>query len=142
MRQGDIGMAFLDFRTAELSGSIGGARWISSELEAPAPARSFSPLEWLVIALAERDHIGSLEVPGRIAMALGRIFGSRDEPRLADPRLEALRRLAVLAWHRGFNVPPSELAAFQSAGFTTGHAETLLQTVLARRATRRSRKSA
>jgi hypothetical protein len=133
-------MAYLDFRAAELSGSIQ-----SVLLPRPAAARdpevsTFTALEWLVIALAERDNMASLRAPGRLAVALGRLFGSSETPRLADPRLEALRRLAVTAWHRGFDVPQSELAAFHAAGFTVSQAEVLLQNVLGRRGEARGRR--
>jgi len=133
-------MAYLDFRTAELSGSIGSALSYKSDISRDQDAGSFSALEWLVIALAERDSLSSLRQPGRLASALGRLFGSSETPRLADPRLEALRRLAVTAWHRGFDVPQSELAAFHAAGFSIAQAETLLQSLLGRRATRGRRR--
>src|SRR5688500_17039229 len=74
---------------------------------------SFSGLEWSVIALAKGDSIASLKEPGRIAKALGALFGNWEHTRLADGRLEQLRRLAVLAWHRGWAIPLSELRAFK-----------------------------
>ena len=40
------------------------------------------------------------------------------DPELADPRLEALRRMAVLTWHFGFTVHGDDVAEFLSAGFT------------------------
>ena len=45
--------------------------------------------------------------------------------RLADPKLEALRRMAVLTWHHSYSVPKVELQAFFAAGFTTDHYELL-----------------
>jgi hypothetical protein len=130
-------MAYLDFRTAELSGSIGSALLRRTAVLPEPGVATFTALEWLVIAVAERDRLSSLRQPGRLAVALGRLFGSSETPRLADPRLEALRRLAVIAWHRGFDVPQSELAAFHAAGFSVAQAEMLLQNVLSRRANRR-----
>jgi hypothetical protein len=132
-------MAYLDFREAELSGSIHTAFAPKAEPEVKAHTSGFSALEWLVVALARRDHLSSLRTPGRIGAALSRVFGGRGEPRLANPRLEALRRFAVLAWHRGHNVPPSELAAFRIAGFSPNQAEALLESVLGARATRLAR---
>lgn len=135
-------MAYLNFREAELSGSLGTAFLTHEPVEARGEEKTgFSPLEWLVIALARGDRLSSLRTPGRIASALSLLFGSSTEPRLANPQLEALRRLAVLAWHHGYNVPPSALAAFHAAGFSTGQAETLLDSVLGQRAVRRSRRS-
>jgi hypothetical protein len=134
-------MAYLDFRTAELSGSIGSALSHRRPIGQEPELATFSALEWLVIAMAERDTLASLRQPGRLAIALGRLFGSSETPRLADARLEALRRLAVTAWHRGFDVPQSELAAFHAAGFSVAQAEALLQNLLRRRATRGSRRA-
>jgi hypothetical protein len=99
-------------------------------VDAPA-SPGFSGLEWSVIALAERDRIASLREPGRIAKALGTMFGTTRPGRLADERLEALRRIAVLAWRRGYAVPVSELLAFIGAGFSTDQYE-MLQTSIAR----------
>ena len=97
-----------------------------------SPAKPiFSGLEWSVIALAQRDRIASLRKPGRIATALRAVFGTPRPGQLADGRLEALRRIAVLAWHRGYAVPVSELRAFLGAGFSTDHYE-MLQTSIAR----------
>ena len=91
----------------------------------------FSGLEWSVIALARRDRIASLREPGRIATALRAVFGTARPGRLADGRLEALRRIAVLAWHYGYAVPVSELRAFLAAGFSSDQYE-MLQTSIAR----------
>lgn len=111
-----------DVSTAE---EAGGSPWSASS----SPA--FSGLEWSVIALAQRDRVASLREPGRIATALRAVFGTSRPGRLADGRLEALRRIAVLAWHRGYAVPVSELRAFLSAGFSSEHYE-MLQTSIAR----------
>jgi len=131
-------MAYLDLREAELAGSISTPVFRAPAKEQAGPT-GFSALEWLVIALAERDRLSSMAEPGRIAVALGRLFGGRESPRLANPRLEALRRLAVMTWYHGHHLPASELAAFHAAGFSTGQAETLLANVTARRSTRRRR---
>jgi hypothetical protein len=133
-------MAYLDLREAELSGSISTARY-HAPTDQPVEPTGFSTQEWLVIALAEQDGLSSLNEPGRIAVALSRLFGNQAVPRLANPRLEALRRLAVTAWHYGHQVPPSGLAAFHAAGFSTGQAETLLDAVTTERAIHRRRRS-
>ncbi|MDB5712689.1 MAG: hypothetical protein JWO15_86 [Sphingomonadales bacterium] len=93
-------------------------------------ARStFTALEWSVIALAKRDSLNSLKTPGRLARAMGSVFGRGTQSRLADPKLEALRRLAIHAWRRGFALPVSELEEFVAAGFTMDKAEILLASV-------------
>lgn len=89
-----------------------------------------SALEWSVVAFAQRDSLASLSEPGRFAAALGSLFGRRDK-RVIDPRLESLRRIAVLAWHRGWQVPTSELRAFVKAGFSLDQYE-LVQASIAR----------
>jgi hypothetical protein len=120
-------MAYMDF--AALQGTR-----IATPAEVMAPrtqTRSgFSALEWQVVALAQHDRISSLEQPGKLSIALGMIFGGqRPNPRLADLRLEALRRLAVLAWHRGYSLPRHEIRAFHEAGFTPDQYETLLASI-------------
>ena len=103
-----------------------------SQILVPAPAApkadspaGFSALEWSVVMLARHDRPSSLREPGRVAIWLGRIFGEALNRRLADPRLEALRRMAVLTWHHSYSVPKAELKAFFAAGFDTDHYELL-----------------
>lgn len=97
------------------------------------------PLEWSVVAIARNDSLGSLRTPGAMSVAMGNIFGRRTNPRLADPRLEALRRMAVLAWHHGFAVPVSEVKAFLAAGFTADQYETVAASIGAARLNRKLR---
>ena len=107
-----------------------------------APSRDmegFSALEWSVVAIAERDKLSTLRQPGRMAIALGTLFGERHNPRLADPRLEALRCMAVLSWHHGFVVPGSAVRDFTAAGYTLDQYETLVASIGAARAKRRPR---
>jgi hypothetical protein len=102
---------------------------------APATTQArFSPLEWSVIALAKRDRIASLREPGRISVAMGMVFGDRPNPRLADPKLEALRRLAVLSWHYGYTVPGEAVRDFLGAGFTARQYELMVDSIAADRA--------
>jgi len=102
---------------------------------APSPsampeAARFSALEWSVVALSQRDTLGSLETPGRMAVALGSLFGNRRRnPRLADPRLEALRRFSVLARHLRDRLPDREVVRFISAGFSQAQARLLRLTM-------------
>lgn len=118
-------MAYLNF--AELEGTPIAA---PAEIASMRREGGFSVLEWQVVAIAQRDRLASLEAPGRLSIALGAIFGGqRPNPRLADPKLEALRRLSVLAWHKGYALPPSEIRAFHDAGFNTDQFETLLASI-------------
>ena len=93
-----------------------------------------SALEWSVVALARRDRLSTLRAPGRIAIAMGGVFGASHSPRLACARLEALRQIAVLSWHRGFAVRASEVAAFTDAGFTLHQYELLVSSISRARA--------
>jgi hypothetical protein len=128
-------MAFIDHASAF---AVSGAHPVSTSWAAHDEGRTdFSPLEWNVIALASRDGLSSLDTPGPLARALGSLFGLGRKSMLADPRLEALRRLAVHAWHRGYKLPVSEIKHFLGAGFSTGQYETLLASVSMKRATRR-----
>lgn len=107
-----------------------------AEVGGPAPAAAppagrFSAIEWFVIAAAQRDRLASLDAPGPVARLLGSLFPSNDNGRRADPRLEALRRMAVLAWHKSYVVPKWEIEAFLRAGFSIDHYE-LLQASIAR----------
>ena len=111
----------------------------SSVAETPAPAR-LSALEWSVVMLAERDRLSTLRTPGRMAQAIALLFGDRPNPQLADPRLEALRRVAVLSWHHGYTIPSGEVRAFLSAGFTPDQYELVVDSISRGRATSAARR--
>jgi hypothetical protein len=130
-------MAYVDFST----NSILAAHTRGSSPQRSIPEQTgLSALEWSVVALAKHDRMSSLARPGRIAVALGSVFGSHGSSRhLADPRLEALRRMAVLSWHRGYSVASSELKAFLSAGFSLDQYETMLTSMAAARPRREAR---
>ncbi len=93
---------------------------------------SLTSLEWLIVALAQRDPLSSIEKPGRIAMMLGALFGDRPNPQLADPRLEALRRFAVLVRNLRDRLPGEETARFLAAGFSSAQARLVRHAVAAR----------
>ena len=115
-------MAYLNFSEVQ-----GGA---AATVAKPAPKSGLSALEWSVVAIAQKDRLSSLNKPGRMAMALGVIFGgSTGDPTLADSQLEALRRVAVLAWHHGYAVSRHEISAFHAAGYTAEQYETLLASI-------------
>lgn len=113
-------MAYLDTREAFAGASPVGSSSIPAVFE-----RS----EWEVIVLAQRDDLASLREPGRIARTFAKLFGGNPDRRLASPRLEALRRLAVHAWHRGYAVPVSAMKAFKEEGFSPDQLELLLASI-------------
>ena len=81
------------------------------------PKPDFSKLEWSVIRLARIDKLWTIRAAGRLHRLFNWVVG-RGNPELANPKLEALRRMAVLTWHYGFTVPGEDVAHFISAGFS------------------------
>jgi hypothetical protein len=129
-------MAYLNF--TELQGTpiaapadvLTGDVSIADIMAPESRTAGFTGLEWSVVAIAQKDRLSSLGTPGRLSVALGSIFGSQGgSARLADPRLEALRRLSVLAWHHGYSVPRHEIRAFHQAGYTPEQYEMLLDSI-------------
>ena len=123
-------MAYIDFQRFEGEATQAPADTIALR---SAP-RDFSALEWSVVAMAQKDSLASLKAPGRIASAIGSLFGVLRNSALADPQLEALRRMAVLAWHHGYKIPMAEVVAFYAAGFAPGQYERLLDSIARGRA--------
>ena len=82
----------------------------------------FSSLEWSIIRLARVDRLWTLRTAGRVRRFWNWLMG-RGNPELANPQLEALRRMAVLTWHFGFTVPGRDVADFLAAGFTADQYE-------------------
>ena len=100
---------------------------------APVQPDGLTALEWRVVKLARQDGIGSLSDSPRFGRLRALLFGTRPDPRLADPRLEALRRVAVHAWHHGHAVPVAEVARFTAAGFGAAALQRVVLWVDARR---------
>ena len=92
-----------------------------------APAE-FSALEWSVIRLARVDRLWTIRPEGRLRRLWNWLLG-RGNPRLANERLEALRRISVLSWNYGFTVPGDDVADFLSAGFSADQYELLVSSV-------------
>ena len=92
---------------------------------------AFNPLEWSVIRLARADSISTLRPAGRIGRFWNWLMGRTGSPLLANERLEALRRMAVLSWHYGFTVPGDDVASFLSAGFSPDQYELMVRSIRA-----------
>ncbi len=90
----------------------------SAKVEKP----NFSPLEWSVIRLARIDKLWTIRTSGGFRRFWNKLLG-RGNPELANPKLEALRRIAVLTWHFGFTIPGDDVADFMSAGFSADQYE-------------------
>jgi hypothetical protein len=91
----------------------------------------FSRLEWSVIRLAKVDGLSTLREPGRWGRFINWLMNRRSLPSLANERLEALRRMAVLSWHYGFTVPGEDVASFLSAGFSPDQYELMVRSISA-----------
>ena len=91
----------------------------------------FSALEWSVIRLARVDGLWTLREPGRIRRLWNWLMGRNGSMELANERLEALRRMAVLSWHFGFTVPGDDVAFFLSQGFSPDQYELMVRSIRA-----------
>ena len=109
---------------------------------APAVAARLSALEWSIVAMAEHDSLASIREPRPIhARSCALSSDCKSPNRLANDRLETLRRVAILAWHHGWNVPKSEFAAFRAAGFSDDQFELMQKSVGQARAAHRRRRA-
>jgi len=129
-------MAYLDSATAFTAGNALAVP-VPEDVQDAQQQTGLSALEWTVVALARRDGLSSLATPGPVSRAFGSLFGLGRKSSLADPRLEALRRLAVHVWHYGYTLPVSEIKRFLAAGFSTAQFEIVLASVAPRRGQRR-----
>lgn len=130
-------MAYLNF--SEVQGAPAPVVPQTVEL-ADVPGATLSALEWSVVAIARKDSLASLSAPSRLSIAFGVVFGgSRPSPKLADQRLEALRRIAVLGWHYGYTIPTEELRAFLAAGFSLDQSELVQDSIGRARGARNAR---
>lgn len=82
----------------------------------PSLRQMLSPAERHVIAESERDLRRSLHAPDVVRAGLRGPFWPGDMA-LADPRLEKLRRYAVLLRLVGPDLPPSEQIRMERAGY-------------------------
>ncbi len=89
----------------------------------------FSPLEWSVIRLARIDDLWTIRPAGPIRRFWNALLG-RGNPELANPELEALRKIAVLSWHFGFTIPGEDVADFLAAGFSPAQYELLVASIV------------
>jgi hypothetical protein len=103
-------------------------------------AAEFNQREWAIIRLAREDGLSSLYEESEFKAFLRLIFGVRRKPPLSNPRLEALRRIAVLSWHYGYNIASSEVGSFLAAGFSADHYDAMLAHIGRERAASAQRK--
>lgn len=85
----------------------------------PAGANEgLTELDRMVIALSRNDPRSSLTTPGRFRRIFAYLFSMRLPNALADPRLEALRRFAVLLRKQRTRLPETETARLVAAGYS------------------------
>ena len=89
---------------------------------------AFTDLEWSIIRLARTDELWTIRPAGLVRRFWNMLLG-RPNPQLANPQLEALRRMAVLSWHYGFSVAGEAVADFLSEGFTIAQYELLVSSI-------------
>jgi hypothetical protein len=90
--------------------------------------------------MAERDGLASVREQRGLGFVLRRFFGLKPANRLANERLEALRRVAVFVWRYRWSVPTSEIRAFVAAGYSAGQLQ-LLQSMIAQARADRGRRN-
>jgi len=108
-----------------------GAAALFDPRPAAAQATELTPREWSIAYMARKDGLGSIRPDTRLARFFRMIFGIARTNPLSDRRLEALRRMAVLTWHHGFNVASSEIRDFLAAGYSERQYEMLVSRIRA-----------
>lgn len=124
-------MAFIEF--SETTGQTVIGRRVSTPVTAHMEM-PLSPLEWRVVELARGDQLATLR-PQRERSWLSRfVFGPNPpSPTLADEKLEALRKLAVLAWHHGYTLPSSAMKQAIVAGYSEGQVGQVIDAIAGNR---------
>jgi len=118
-------MAFIDFaQPAAIEPATAPALVTSTRLE------EFSALEQRVLELSHDDGLESLQPPRQRSWLQRLLFGPPPPSRrLANERLEALRRLAVETRHRGWQLRPSAIAAARGVGFSEAQIGRVIDTI-------------
>jgi hypothetical protein len=88
-----------------------------SALRHPPRPWTLSREERQIVLLSRRDATATLRTPGPVARAVRLLFGLQSANRLANPRLEALRRFAVLRRVLGDALPETEFGQLVDAGY-------------------------
>ena len=126
---GNAGYARVSAPASQAVALPGAAPMIQAEEERPV----LTELERSVIGIARQDGLATLRQPGRLTRWLGLVFGVRISPQLADPKLEALRRIAVLSWKRGYAIASAEVKAFLASGYSPAFYELVVDTIASAR---------
>lgn len=112
-------MAYLDLECRNLGAGASGPSLCP---DIPGDARGREADEWAlhrqVIELSLRDGLKSVGTPTRIQRMAAALFGFSCQNQLADRRLEALRRFAVIYRLRGAELALAEKQRMLAIGFT------------------------
>lgn len=100
---------------------------------------ALTDLERTVVLLSRRDRSVASPLVERLRDAAIRTFGLRRANRLADPKLEALRRFAVILRENEGLAPAAEIERFVAAGYRAEQVEAVYALCWERNARRRSR---
>jgi hypothetical protein len=79
---------------------------------------SLTNLDWQVIEIARSDGPRSINPDGRVTLFLRDFFGLPIARKLANEKLEALRRFCVRAWFWDL-IRTSDMRALMAAGYTS-----------------------
>ncbi|CCA90204.1 MULTISPECIES: hypothetical protein [unclassified Novosphingobium] len=123
-------MAFIDFTDAAPEALAAPANRSVQDTRRFPSVSALSDLEHRIVELARGDGLETLR-PQRKRSWLGRlILGPQPiSPELANERLEALRKLAVQAWHKGYTLPVSAVREAQAAGYSEAQVGAVIDTI-------------
>jgi hypothetical protein len=111
-------MAFINFNDAAPQAGFTSTLELSGESRSD-PAGTLSAIERRVVELAREDDLGTLRPTRKRGWFARLILGPAPaSSMLANEKLEALRRLAVQAWHKGYMLPASALREAHAAGYS------------------------
>lgn len=123
-------MAFIDFRDAAHEALPVAVASPPDHIRPIGIAEALTSLEHRVIELARRDGLETLHAPRKRGWFARLILGPQPaSPMLANERLEALRKLAVQVWHKGYLMPPSALNEAHAAGFSEDEIGAVVDTI-------------
>ena len=89
---------------------------------------SLSDLDWRVVEIARMDGPRSIKPDGSFTRFCRNFFGLPIARKLANERLEALRRFCVRAWYWDL-IPTSDMRILVEAGYSTPDAFQILRHV-------------
>lgn len=123
-------MAFIDFSLAAHPALLSADQNRSSEAARSNSTAVLSALEHRIIELAREDGLETLRAPRKRGWLARLILGPAPaSPMLANERFEALRRLAVHVWHKGYLLPTSALKEAQAAGYSEDQVGAVIDTI-------------